>query len=58
MKSVNKSVLIWYSPQEMFALVRDVTGQPVTSQVVARQQTRLSLEFHDGRISVQRGGDD
>lgn len=24
MKSVNKSVLIWYSPQEMFALVRDV----------------------------------
>ena len=24
MKKVNKSVLIWYSPQEMFALVTDV----------------------------------
>ena len=24
MKNVNKSVLIWYSPEEMFALVTDV----------------------------------
>ncbi|VUZ25192.1 Ribosome association toxin RatA [uncultured Comamonas sp.] len=28
MKSVNKSVLIWYSPEEMFALVRDVAHYP------------------------------
>ncbi|MEG1770844.1 MAG: ubiquinone-binding protein, partial [Comamonas sp.] len=24
MKTVNKSVLIWYSPEEMYALVTDV----------------------------------
>lgn len=28
MKKVNKSVLIWYSPQEMFALVTDVAKYP------------------------------
>jgi ribosome-associated toxin RatA of RatAB toxin-antitoxin module len=28
MKTVHKSVLIWYSPQEMFALVTDVAGYP------------------------------
>jgi ribosome-associated toxin RatA of RatAB toxin-antitoxin module len=28
MKTVNKSVLIWYSPQEMYALVTDVAGYP------------------------------
>jgi len=28
MKKVNKSVLIWYSPEEMFALVTDVTKYP------------------------------
>lgn len=28
MKSVNKTVLIWYSPEEMFALVRDVGHYP------------------------------
>ena len=44
--------------QRGFALVRDVNGQPVTSQAVAGQQIRLSLEFHDGVIEVQRGGDD
>lgn len=44
--------------QRGFALVRDVSGQAVTSQAVARQHARLDLEFHDGRISVQRGHDD
>jgi exodeoxyribonuclease VII large subunit len=44
--------------QRGFALVRDVNGQPVTSRAVAGQQARLSLEFHDGVIEVQRGGDD
>jgi ribosome-associated toxin RatA of RatAB toxin-antitoxin module len=28
MKNVNKSVLIWYSPEEMFALVTDVGRYP------------------------------
>ncbi|WP_027017209.1 type II toxin-antitoxin system RatA family toxin [Comamonas composti] len=28
MKSLNKSVLIWYSPEEMFALVADVASYP------------------------------
>ncbi|TAH10499.1 MAG: type II toxin-antitoxin system RatA family toxin [Curvibacter sp.] len=28
MKTVHKSVLIWYSPQEMYALVTDVTRYP------------------------------
>lgn len=28
MKTVNKSVLIWYSASEMFALVTDVVGYP------------------------------
>jgi ribosome-associated toxin RatA of RatAB toxin-antitoxin module len=28
MKTVHKSVLIWYSPQEMYALVTDVTQYP------------------------------
>lgn len=28
MKTVNKSVLIWYSPAEMFALVTDVASYP------------------------------
>lgn len=28
MKNVNKSVLIWYSPEEMFALVTDVAKYP------------------------------
>lgn len=41
-----------------FALVRNEAGQPVTSRATASQQTRLSLEFHDGVILVQRGTDD
>lgn len=44
--------------QRGFALVRDVNGQPVTSRAVANQHARLSLEFHDGVIEVQRGSDD
>jgi len=28
MKTVNKSVLIWYSPAEMYALVTDVAQYP------------------------------
>ena len=29
MKTVNKSVLIWYHPQEMYALVTDVSSYPL-----------------------------
>lgn len=28
MKTVNKSVLIWYSPEEMYALVTDIAAYP------------------------------
>ena len=44
--------------QRGFAVVRDANGQPVTSRAVASQHARLSLEFHDGVIEVQRGSDD
>ncbi|MFZ4792140.1 MAG: exodeoxyribonuclease VII large subunit [Candidatus Competibacteraceae bacterium] len=44
--------------QRGFALVRDASGQPVTSRAVAGQHARLSLEFHDGVIAVARGIDD
>ena len=44
--------------QRGFALVRDMNGQPVTSRAVAGQQARLSLEFHDGVIAVQRDSDE
>ena len=44
--------------QRGFALVRDRADRPVTSWAAARQQSRLILEFHDGRIAVQREPDD
>lgn len=44
--------------QRGFALVRDRADRPVTSRAAARQQSRLILEFHDGRMAVQREPDD
>lgn len=44
--------------QRGFALVCDSTGRPVTSWAAACQQSRLILEFHDGRMAVQREPDD
>jgi exodeoxyribonuclease VII large subunit len=44
--------------QRGFALVRDAGDHPVTSRAAARGQTRLILEFHDGRIAVKRDTDD
>ena len=44
--------------QRGFSLVRDSTGRPVTSWAAARQQSRLILEFHDGRMAVQREPND
>ncbi len=37
-----------------FVLVRDDAHRPVTSRAAARQQTRLTLEFHDGLLAVKR----
>src|SRR2546429_6173901 len=47
MKKVNKSVLIWYSPQEMFALVTDVAHYadflPRSEEHTSELQSRLHL---------------
>lgn len=40
--------------QRGFAIVRDEQQRPITSCAAARQHRRLRLEFHDGRITVQR----
>jgi exonuclease VII large subunit len=37
-----------------FVLVRDDAHRPVTSRAAACQQTRFTLEFHDGRLPVKR----
>ena len=50
MKSVNKSVLIWYSPQEMFDLVADVPRYPDflpwcdTAQVIEEHADGVTAE--------------
>lgn len=50
MKNVNKSVLIWYSPEEMFALVTDVARYPEFlpwcdhGQVVAQDEAGMLAE--------------
>ena len=44
--------------QRGFVLVRDDAHRPVTSRATAAQQTRLILEFHDGRLPVNRGIND
>lgn len=51
MKSVNKSVLIWYSPAEMFALVNDVEHYPQflpwcdQAQVLERTQESVTAKL-------------
>ncbi|MEY4757168.1 MAG: hypothetical protein RJA34_2066 [Pseudomonadota bacterium] len=50
MKTVHKSVLIWYSPHEMYALVTDVAGYPQflpwcdRSRVVSRDASGMTAE--------------
>jgi ribosome-associated toxin RatA of RatAB toxin-antitoxin module len=50
MKNVNKSVLIWYSPEEMFALVADVASYPEFlpwcshTQVLEQDATSMTAE--------------
>jgi len=57
MKTVHKSVLIWYSPQEMFALVTDVPRYPEflpwcdRSAVIARDADGMTAE-----VGIALGG--
>lgn len=50
MKTVSKSVLIWYSPQEMYALVTDVAHYPLFlpwcdhARVVSTDDTGMTAE--------------
>lgn len=57
MKSVHKSVLIWHSPAEMFALVSDVTQYP---QFLPWCNEGVVLEHHAAgmlaRIGMSIGG--
>jgi exodeoxyribonuclease VII large subunit len=36
-----------------YALVEDSAGEPITSASAAREQARLSVRFHDGRLPVR-----
>ena len=57
MKTVNKSVLIWYHPDEMYALVIDVAAYPKflpwcnQAKVTAEQDEEMTAE-----ISIAFGG--
>ena len=57
MKTVNKSVLIWYSPEEMFALVTDVEKYPQFlpwcdhAAVLARDEHGMEAE-----VGISLGG--
>ena len=56
MKTVHKSVLIWYSPQEMFALVTDVPRYPeflpwcadatILATHAAGKTARIDINYH------------
>ena len=52
MKNVNKSVLIWYSPEEMFALVTDVAHYsdflPWCDQAKVLEQDETSMTAEVG----------
>jgi ribosome-associated toxin RatA of RatAB toxin-antitoxin module len=57
MKTVNKSVLIWYSPQEMYALVTDVPRYP--EFLPWCDHTRVLQQHEDGmtaEIGLSFGG--
>ncbi len=57
MKTVNKSVLIWYAPEEMFALVTDVQHYPEflpwcdQAQVIERDGRGMTAE-----VGIAMGG--
>ena len=50
MKHVKKSVLLWYSPREMYALVIDVKAYPQFLPWCERTEV---LEEHDGGITAR-----
>ena len=52
MKSVHKSVLIWYSAEEMFALVTDVQAYP---KFLPWCDQATILERHDDGMTAQVG---
>ena len=52
MKTVHKSVLIWYSPQEMYALVIDVANYP---QFLPWCDRGAVLELHEGGMLAEIG---
>lgn len=52
MKTVNKSVLIWYSPQEMFKLVTDVAQYP---QFLPWCDHAQVLATHEGGMTAEVG---
>ncbi len=52
MKTVNKSVLIWYSAAEMYALVTDVTSYPAFLPWCDRASI---VEEHEGGMTAKVG---
>ncbi len=52
MKTVQKSVLIWYSADEMFALVTDVASYP---QFLPWCDRASVIESHDGGMTAEVG---
>ena len=52
MKTVNKSVLIWYSPQEMFDLVADVPRYP---EFLPWCSTAKVIEQHADGVTAEVG---
>ena len=57
MKNVNKSVLIWYSPEEMFTLVTDVARYP--EFLPWCDQARVLEQASDGvvaQVGISMGG--
>ena len=52
MKTVNKSVLIWYSPEEMYALVVDVSAYPKFLPWCDHASVALQ---HDGGMTAEIG---
>lgn len=52
MKTVHKSVLIWYSPQEMYTLVTDVTDYP---KFLPWCDHASVLETHDDGVTAEVG---
>jgi ribosome-associated toxin RatA of RatAB toxin-antitoxin module len=52
MKTVNKSVLIWYSPEEMYALVTDIASYPQFLPWCDRSRV---IESHEGGATAEVG---